>query len=684
MPSGFLVVGASSPFLRLISRTLHCSSSQLTSCEAGCPALDGATCQTCADSATCLSLVCDTDPVRYDTDGLVPNGCEADRQCVVPVSAGTAVIAPGGTGKGCSTSSGGWTEVKDMDPSNCARQCTGSEYFVHATGGDGNCAFMYLYYLAGGLLLVWCPCAGGRGGGLPLFRLFVGGGWFAHCTSCRSSGTSPSPPPLSHVRITLLHRHCAGRCCTADDPLGELQDSSAGEHVYTRATENPGYDFTSATTAMTGAACDATRGFTGTVAYQLCASDGGAYGVSGCQQSYVPVLVADNALCLEPRTQWLSHGVETPVATCSQLCNAYEYFVSAAGTRSDGVSGDFNCRCCAPALPPVYHTGEINKTTSTLRERDALYSSNGVAKLIVQRDGNILIQDSFGTVRWQTDTGGTGHASRLVMQADGNLVLYSSDTNSVLWATDTNQGARLVMQNDCNLVLYNDDGSVGWASNTGDGGVGECSSATPIPIPPPPSLAPPSPGLGGPSRESGGLGEQIWRRCPYSCTSCGYAATVVAQDKQFCGGPASSDWKNLLDSDGNQYSDPNVCADACAGVSAYFVLAADDNCTCLRCSAVVVVVVVVVVDVGSWLTSRAYGVVLPTLSRSPSCPLSLFVCCGVQAGAAPQNRIRCRKPMLTRQDGGCTLGKVPRPATRAPQATYCKTACVAALQTRST
>jgi hypothetical protein len=54
----------------------------------------------------------------------------------------------------------------------------------------------------------------------------------------------------------------------------------------------------------------------------------------------------------------------------------------------------------------------------------------------------------------------------LVFQSDGNLVLYGG--GQAIWSTDTWRYAasRLVVQDDCNLVIYSADGWPVWATNT--------------------------------------------------------------------------------------------------------------------------------------------------------------------------------------------------------------------------
>lgn len=58
-------------------------------------------------------------------------------------------------------------------------------------------------------------------------------------------------------------------------------------------------------------------------------------------------------------------------------------------------------------------------------------------------------------------------AAHLIMQSDGNLVLYST-TGQALWSTGTsgNPGAWFVIQDDGNLVVYSTGGKALWASST--------------------------------------------------------------------------------------------------------------------------------------------------------------------------------------------------------------------------
>lgn len=110
--------------------------------------------------------------------------------------------------------------------------------------------------------------------------------------------------------------------------------------------------------------------------------------------------------------------------------------------------------------------------------------------LIMQSDGNLVLYDGWGrTPLWNSGTGGQGSGSYLVMQSDGNLVLFNS-SGTPTWQTSTNWdstnsallygqnlyegsqiysengGYHLAMQTDGNLVLYSSSGAVIWSTGT--------------------------------------------------------------------------------------------------------------------------------------------------------------------------------------------------------------------------
>lgn len=88
----------------------------------------------------------------------------------------------------------------------------------------------------------------------------------------------------------------------------------------------------------------------------------------------------------------------------------------------------------------------------------------GDRSLIMQQDGNLVVYDQDHKARWASVTGGEGNSARF--QADGNLVVYNSG-GQPLWASQTggHQGAVLVFQADGNVVITSGD-TVLWAAGT--------------------------------------------------------------------------------------------------------------------------------------------------------------------------------------------------------------------------
>ena len=131
-------------------------------------------------------------------------------------------------------------------------------------------------------------------------------------------------------------------------------------------------------------------------------------------------------------------------------------------------------------------------------------SQNGAYKLILQEDGNLVLYAGDDSV-WSTKTNGQS-VQRAEVQADGNFVLYTAD--KPVWASQTKgaKDVRLTLQDDRNLVLYASSGPA-WSSNT------HTADAPPVvivpvepaaveepapapeetPAPPPPPPPPPAP-----------------------------------------------------------------------------------------------------------------------------------------------------------------------------------------------
>lgn len=94
-------------------------------------------------------------------------------------------------------------------------------------------------------------------------------------------------------------------------------------------------------------------------------------------------------------------------------------------------------------------------------------SDNGRFSLVMQADGNlVLYQNGTTKALWATGTHGKKVAFA-IMQGDGNFVVYAPD-NTVLWhaGTQGNPGSVLILQDDGNLVIYAPGNKAIWASNT--------------------------------------------------------------------------------------------------------------------------------------------------------------------------------------------------------------------------
>jgi predicted lipoprotein with Yx(FWY)xxD motif len=119
------------------------------------------------------------------------------------------------------------------------------------------------------------------------------------------------------------------------------------------------------------------------------------------------------------------------------------------------------------------------QTGQELFDGSALVSPSGRYRLVLQSDGNLVLYWE-GQPLWNTGTRGDA-PDHLVMQNDGNLVLYQG--LDVLWDSKSGGGTRsgaydLNLQNDGSAVIYSPAGKPIWTTNTdiqpglqlGDGG----------------------------------------------------------------------------------------------------------------------------------------------------------------------------------------------------------------------
>jgi len=98
-----------------------------------------------------------------------------------------------------------------------------------------------------------------------------------------------------------------------------------------------------------------------------------------------------------------------------------------------------------------------------------LTSPNGIFRLLMQTDGNLVLYDG-SWVLWHSGTYNVGPVLGVTMQTDGNLVIYSPSLTP-LWHSNTHQpppytNYRLEAQSDGNVVIYTPASAPLWSTNT--------------------------------------------------------------------------------------------------------------------------------------------------------------------------------------------------------------------------
>ena len=104
----------------------------------------------------------------------------------------------------------------------------------------------------------------------------------------------------------------------------------------------------------------------------------------------------------------------------------------------------------------------------TLTAGESIVSPNGQYTLLMQTDGNLVLYSSGNPV-WASWWLGVPliPGTRAVMQPDGNFVMYPP-TGPGLWSTVTAgwHGSQILLQSDGNLVVYDSNRVARWASGT--------------------------------------------------------------------------------------------------------------------------------------------------------------------------------------------------------------------------
>ena len=100
-----------------------------------------------------------------------------------------------------------------------------------------------------------------------------------------------------------------------------------------------------------------------------------------------------------------------------------------------------------------------------------LLSDNGEFKMVMQEDGNLVLYKIDGAEPlWAAGTSGEGNYLRL--QGDHHCVVYNAD-NECVWSTGVHTRGEdpcyVTMQDDGNFVQYDATGAPMWDTNTSGG-----------------------------------------------------------------------------------------------------------------------------------------------------------------------------------------------------------------------
>ena len=139
------------------------------------------------------------------------------------------------------------------------------------------------------------------------------------------------------------------------------------------------------------------------------------------------------------------------------------------GFANSGISFASGSMVGAPVGASTFPSTLVSSTN--LLVGGALVSPGQKYALIVQTDGNVVVYNlASGAAVWATNTTGRPNLPlRLGLQNDADLVVYDSANNFVWGSLSAGKGNdvyTLTMQDDGNLVVYSSTNQAIWASNT--------------------------------------------------------------------------------------------------------------------------------------------------------------------------------------------------------------------------
>jgi hypothetical protein len=146
----------------------------------------------------------------------------------------------------------------------------------------------------------------------------------------------------------------------------------------------------------------------------------------------------------------------------------------------------YACDASVCPTPTLQERSDVLTMDSGYKKGEVLRSRNQNYNLVMQTDGNLVVyRTTDGYAVWNSGTNGSG-AEVVTLQVDGNLVVYQGGPylltycrpsggceglggwNPLVakWDAGTNgspAGTFLIMQDDANLVMYRPNGSVAWS-----------------------------------------------------------------------------------------------------------------------------------------------------------------------------------------------------------------------------
>ncbi|HTU84918.1 MAG TPA: hypothetical protein VMF57_05050 [Solirubrobacteraceae bacterium] len=158
------------------------------------------------------------------------------------------------------------------------------------------------------------------------------------------------------------------------------------------------------------------------------------------------------------------------------------------------IQNDGNVVIYSPRAIWATHTVQtMMQPGDVLRPGWSIYSPSEQLQLIMQSDGNLVLYDGAGKPLWAS---GTDHhpGAWATMQTDGNLVVYPPSGHA-LWASKTNgdRGSYLALQSDGNLVIYDGSKAVWDTATNGKASGGSLGPKPPAAVTSCPAPAPPPP-----------------------------------------------------------------------------------------------------------------------------------------------------------------------------------------------